>query len=107
MRFHLAPTSALTDAQGHNEQGRPVSWAATGATHGEHSQKPIAADGGNTAPTLTSTDSGQRIPQKLAGSIVAPFTLAEQDTGPRMNVRFFITLQPLRQHFARRSLRNQ
>jgi hypothetical protein len=36
MRLLLAPTSALTDARGHNEKARPVSVAVTGAGRGEH-----------------------------------------------------------------------
>jgi hypothetical protein len=56
----VAPVSALTDARGDNEKGRPVSVAATGATHGEHFQKPTGASVTSTRASLTSTHPGNR-----------------------------------------------
>jgi hypothetical protein len=59
MRLHLAPTSAFTDARGDNEKGRPVSLAATGATHGEHSLKTDWRERWRpSAPVFTSTHPG-------------------------------------------------
>jgi hypothetical protein len=63
MRLPLAPTSALTDARGHNEKGRPDSVAASGATRGEHLRKPTGASAANTRASLTSTHPGKRTRQ--------------------------------------------
>jgi hypothetical protein len=66
----VAPTSALTDARGHNEKGRPVSVAATGATHGEHSQKPTGASVDSTRASLDFNASGLADASKLASSLL-------------------------------------
>src|SRR5690349_12405780 len=69
MRLLLAPTSALTDARGHNEKGRPVSVAATGATHGEHFPKTDRRECANTRASLTSTHPGKRTRQSWQVSL--------------------------------------
>ena len=71
MRLTLAPTSALTDARGHNEKARSLSaWLrqAIGAVV-SIPNKPTGESVVAPAPVFTSTHPGKRTTSKLARSL--------------------------------------
>ncbi len=69
MRLTLAPTSALTDARGHNKKARPRSLAAQGQAVVSNPYKPTGVSVGALAPVSTSTHPGKRTQLKLAMSL--------------------------------------
>jgi hypothetical protein len=69
MRRVIAPTSALTDARGHNEKAHPCGLAAQGWAVVSHSHKATGEGVGALPPVFTPTHPGKRTTSKLAISL--------------------------------------
>ena len=69
MRITLAPTSALTDARGHNEKARPETLAGQGRAVVSTELKADRRECANTRASLTPTHPGLADAAKLARSL--------------------------------------
>jgi hypothetical protein len=69
MRLHLAPTSALTDARGHNKRPALTAWLRQARAVVSLSDKATGVSALTPAPVFTSTHPGKRTTSKLARSL--------------------------------------
>ena len=69
MRLYLAPTSALTDARGHNERPALTAWQRQVRAVVSIPNKPTGVSADNTRAGLTPTHPGKRTQLKLARSL--------------------------------------
>ncbi len=69
MRLLLAPTSALTDARGHNERPALTAWQRQARAVVSLPDKPTGVGADNTRAGLTSTHPGKRTRQSCQRSL--------------------------------------